>query len=114
VINFVQPGDSLTLTAPGGGVVSGNVYLIGVLLVVAAITAAATEPFTCMARGVFDVPKAPSQAWTEGAAVYWDAGNSRFTTTAGGNTLAGVAVLAVGSGAGETTGRVFLNGYIGA
>lgn len=112
--NFVQPGDSLTLTAPNGGVVSGSVYLIGVLLVVAAITAEAGDPFTCMARGVFSVTKVGTQAWAEGAAVYWDNGNSRFTTTAGGNTLAGAAAGAVGAGADETTGLVFLNGYIGA
>jgi hypothetical protein len=32
----------------------------------------------------------------------------RCTTASSGNTLIGVAVLAVGSGAGETTGRVRL------
>lgn len=108
--NFVQRGDVITLTAPSGGVVSGGVYLIGGLLVVAAADVAQTLPFEGKVTGVFDVTKVGSQAWTEGAKVYWDNGNTRFTTTSGGNTLAGVAVAAVGAGAGETTGRVRLDG----
>lgn len=108
--NFVQEGKALTLTAPSGGVVAGGVYKIGQLIVVAAADAAQTEPFVGVTEGVFDVTKVGSQAWTEGALVYWDNGNTRFTTTASGSLLAGVAVADVGSGAGETTGRVRLNG----
>ena len=108
--NFVQPGAVLTLTAPSGGVVSGGVYQIGMLLVVALVTAAVGEAFEGQLTGVFDVTKIGSQAWTVGALVYWDDGNSRFTTVGPGNHLAGHAVAAVGSGAGETTGRVRLDG----
>lgn len=109
--NFIAPGDSLTLSTPNGGVVSGQFYVIGTLLVCAAVTVTVEgDPFTCKTTGVFEVTKVGSQAWTEGAKVYWDAGNDYFTTTAGGNTLAGVAVEAVGSGAGETTGKVRLDG----
>lgn len=107
--NFVQPGDVLTAIAPSGGVVSGNVYLIGAALGVAATTAAAGQEFEFKVNGVFDVPKAASQAWTLFALVYWDDTAKNFTTTSSGNTKAGIAVKAVGNGAGETTGRVRLN-----
>lgn len=110
--NFVQPGDSLEFTAPGGGVTSGTPVLIGSILVVPGVTAAATVRFNGMIRGVFILPKAPSQAWAEGAKVYWDAGNARCTTVSAGNTLCGFAVDAVGSGASLTTGKVMLHGVV--
>ena len=47
--------------------------------------------------------------WTVGAKVYWDDTNNRCTTVATDNTLIGVAVEAVASGAGDTIGRVRLN-----
>jgi hypothetical protein len=60
--------------------------------------------------GVFDLTKIGSQAWTVGAKVYWDDTNKRCTTVATDNTLIGVAVDAVAGGAGDTIGRVRLNG----
>jgi predicted RecA/RadA family phage recombinase len=108
--NYIQPGDSITLAAPSGGVVTGGVYVIGQLLVVATTTAAQTIPFVGKTTGCFSVTKVGSQAWTAGAIVYYDEGNARFTTTATGAFRAGVAIEAVGSGAGETTGKVRLDG----
>lgn len=106
---FVQPGDVLTFTVPSGGCVSGTAYLIGAIVAVAAVTAAQGDRAEFKVNGVFDLPKAASQAWAEGAIVYWDNTAKNFTTTSSGNTKAGVAVLSTGSGAGETTGRVRLN-----
>lgn len=105
--NFIQPGDILPLTAPGGGVVSGTPYQIGQLVVIAGKSAAATETFPGQTVGVFDVPKAASQAWAEGEPVYFD--GSVFTTVATGNVLAGNAAAIVAGGAGDTTGRVRLS-----
>ncbi|WJN60930.1 capsid cement protein [Pseudomonas sp. SO81] len=65
--NYVQDGDSLTLIAPAGGVVSGNPYVIGTLAVVALVTAAAGEPFAARATGVFRLPCATGL--TQGAKV---------------------------------------------
>lgn len=113
---FISPGDSIRFTAPASGVVTGTPIQIGQVVVVPAVTAATTVQFDGMVRGVFKVPKVGSQAWTEGAIVYWDSGNSRFTTVGPGNLRAGFAVLGPGglampsSGAAETTGYVFLNG----
>lgn len=92
--NFVQPGHVLTLTAPAGGVVSGNGYLIGALFVVALISAPEGQQFEGQCTGVFRLPKTSAQAWAEGAAIYWDADKGEATTTATDNTLIGHAAAA--------------------
>lgn len=65
--NYVQDGNVLSLTAPAGGVVSGGIYAIGALVVVAGGNAAAGEPFQGHAAGVWNVPAAAGL--TAGAAV---------------------------------------------
>ncbi len=107
--NFVQEGETLTLTAPYA-VTSGLGALVGSIFGVAVGDVANGAEGEFKVEGVFDLVKAASQAWTVGAKVYWDNTNKVCTTTASGNTLIGVAVVAVGSGAGETIGCVRLNG----
>jgi predicted RecA/RadA family phage recombinase len=106
--NFVQPGESIEFTAPSGGVTSGVGVLIGDLLVIATVTAAEGARFNGLVEGVITHTKPGSQAWTEGQGLYWDDGAKKFTTSASGNKFAGYAVVAVGSGSGETTGTVLL------
>lgn len=65
--NYKQDGNVLTLTAPTGGVVSGGIYAIGALVVVAVATAAAGESFAAHTGGVWSVPAAAGL--TAGAAV---------------------------------------------
>ena len=108
---FVQSGPAIEFTAPGGGVTVDVPVLIGSVLVVPTVSADATARFVGRIQGVFrNMTKVGSQAWAEGARVYWDNGNSRFTASGAGNQLAGFAVEAVGSGASETTGTVYLTG----
>jgi predicted RecA/RadA family phage recombinase len=111
--NFVQPGDVLTLTAPAT-VTAGQGALVGSLFGVATtdVTSGADGEFAIV--GVFSLPKAPSQAWTAGAKIYWDAGNSRCTNVATSNTHIGHAVEAVAGGADDTTGKVRLHGVSSA
>jgi predicted RecA/RadA family phage recombinase len=108
--NFIQPGDALDLTAPSGGVVSGSVYLINGMVVVASNDAAEATPFVGNRVGAYSLTKVGSQAWSEADPVYWDNSAKNFTKTATANTFAGFAIEAVGSGAGETTGKVLLIG----
>lgn len=108
--NFVQPGDVVEFTAPSGGVVVGVPKQIGQIVVVPTVTAAQTVRFNGYVTGVFSLPKIGSQAWAEGAVVFWDEANDRCTTAGAGNIQIGVATVAVGSGAGETTGKVRLDG----
>ena len=105
---FVQPGESIEFTAPSGGVTSGVGVLIGALVVIATVTAAAGARFNALVEGVITHAKPGSQAWAEGVGLYWDNSTKVFTTTASGNTFAGYAAAAVGAGAGETTGTVLL------
>jgi predicted RecA/RadA family phage recombinase len=107
--NYVQPGKTLTLIAPSGGVTAGLGYLIGSIFVVAAVTAAEAETFAGDTEGVFTLAKVGSQAWSPGDRVYWDGGNSRCTkTAASGLQFIGFATESVGSGAGLTTGNVYV------
>ncbi|WBU58030.1 DUF2190 family protein [Paracoccus sediminicola] len=107
--NYVQPSATLTLTAPYA-VTSGDGLLVGAIFGVAAGDAASGATVEAALTGVFDLTKIGSQAWTVGAKVYWDDTNKRCTTVATDNTLIGVAVEAVAGGAGDTIGRVRLNG----
>lgn len=98
--NFVQEGCTLRLTAPTGGVVGGNGYLIGSLFVVATATIAEGLPFEGSNEGVYDLPAASgaSTALTEGLKVYWDNSGKVVTKTASGNTFIGHAVAVKADG----------------
>jgi predicted RecA/RadA family phage recombinase len=108
---FVQDGDILNVLAPAN-VVSGQMLRVGLLAGVALQDAANGLPVNIQVDGVVDVTKTGSQAWTVGQAIYGVGTTTLVATTATttGNILLGVCVLAVGSGAGETIGRIRLNG----
>lgn len=89
--NYKQPGDVLTLTAPSGGVQSGEGYTIGELFVVAAADADAGEEFEGQRTGVFELNKA-GDSISEGGTLYWDDGEKELTTSASGNRKVGAAV----------------------
>lgn len=107
--NYVQPGNTITLTAPYD-VASGDGLLVGSIFGVAAGDAANGKTVEAALIGVFDLTKAASQAWAAGDKVYWDNTAKVATKTASGNTAIGVATEAVGGGASDTIGRVRLNG----
>jgi predicted RecA/RadA family phage recombinase len=105
--NFVQPGEVVGIPAPAD-VLSGAGVLVGALFGVALTDAASGQEVQIRVSGVVDLPKVGSQAWTVGALIYWN--GTACTSVASTNKLIGVAIVAVGSGAGETLGRVRLNG----
>ena len=109
--NFVQKGEVVTVTTPAGGVVSGAGLLIGSLFGVAATTESEGDDVEIVTQGVFDLAKAAG-AVTAGAALYWDVGAKKVTTTATANTLIGAATQAAADG--DATSRVRLNGIFGA
>ena len=106
--NFVQDGDTLTLTAPAA-LNAGDGFLVGTIFAVASEAAANGAAVEGATEGVFDLPKATG-AITAGAKVYWDNTNKNVTTTATSNTLIGAATLAATSGA--ATVRVKITGQI--
>lgn len=109
MINYIKSGEVVTLAAPYD-VASGAGALVGTLFGVAQTTVLSGASVALATRGEYDLAKVGSQAWTLGAAIYWDNTNKYCTTTSSGNTLIGKCTVAVGSGSGETTGRVRLNG----
>jgi predicted RecA/RadA family phage recombinase len=108
--NYVQPGHVVTVPSAPYNAASGAGLLQGSLFGVCQTAAVSGSPVEIAVDGVFDLPKAASQAWTVGVRVYWDDAAKNCTSTAGSNKLIGVATVAVGSGAGETIGRVLLSG----
>lgn len=106
--NFKAPGKVLKLTAPSGGVVSGLGYKIGSLIVLATVSVDELEKFSALVEGEATVVKATGATWSEGQKIYWDNSAKKFTATSGGNTLAGVATAAAGSG--DATGKMRLDG----
>lgn len=92
--NYVQPGKVIDIVAPTGGVVSGQIVVIGSLIGVSNLTAAEGEPSVIDTEGVFEVPKTSALAIAVGDKLYWDATNKVVNKTASGNTLVGIAVAA--------------------
>lgn len=108
--NFVQPGSTLSFTAPYA-VASGAGMLVGAVFAVALNAAGNGAPVEGKIDGVWDLAKATGEAWTAYTTkVYWDNANKRLTSTSAGNTLVGVAVQNQASG--DTTGRARLNGTV--
>jgi predicted RecA/RadA family phage recombinase len=104
--NFVQDGDVVTVTAPAGGVKSGDPILVGALFGVCATDAAEGADVEIATEGVFDLPHAGGIA--AGAAAYWDVSEAETTATGAGNLLIGVATETAGGAA--TIARIRLNG----
>ena len=103
--NFVQQGDNIDGLIAPRNLASGEGSLVGSLFSVASNATLSGATFVGVTRGVFDLPKATG-AITQGAKVYWDNTAFNVTTTAGGNTLIGVATQAAASG--DATARVKL------
>jgi len=104
--NFVQIGDVLDYT-PGSAVAAGAVVVIGVRIGIAVTAIAAGDTGPLRVKGVVELAKLGTDTPAQGALLYWDNTNSRLTTTASGNVLAGYAAKAAGNGA--TTVWLHLN-----
>jgi predicted RecA/RadA family phage recombinase len=105
--NYVQRGDTMTLTAPYDRN-SGEGALVGSIFGVAANTVANATDGEFDVVGVFTLAKVSAQAWTQGALIYWDNTAKLCTTVSSGNKLIGVAASAAGNPSGA--GDVRLNG----
>lgn len=93
---FVQPGEVIDYTA-GANIASGQVVLMGARIGVALKAIANGETGPMQVTGVFNIAKLFTDNMAQGALLYWDNTNSRLTTTASGNTLAGFAAAAAGA-----------------
>jgi predicted RecA/RadA family phage recombinase len=105
--NYIQPGDTLELTAPAA-LASGQGALVGAFFGVALSAAESGARVNMSLTGVWELPKVSAQAWTEGQAIYWIAADGTCTTASSGNTLIGKAAAAAANP--SAIGVVRLNG----
>lgn len=94
--NYVQQANSITVAAPLGGVISGDLVVIGSLIGVAATDAAAGADVEIATGGVFTLPAAPADEIAVGNLLYYDSQNAVVTKVAGTSSrpVVGVAVSA--------------------
>lgn len=109
--NYVQPGETLALTAPYA-VAAGEGLLVGSIFGVAKAAAASGAAVDALTQGVVDLKKgtAAGTAIAAGAKVYWDNAAKVATGTATANTLIGAAVASAADA--DATVRVKLTGQI--
>ena len=104
---YVRDGKTLTYSNTGAAISSGDVVLMSNTVGVAiADIAATTGTGAVQIEGVWTLAAAAG-AWVQGDNLYWDNTAKKFTKTASGNTLAGIAADTKASAA--TTGNVKLN-----
>lgn len=104
---YIQPGHTLTLTAPYA-VANGTGALIGSIFGVASSDVASGADGEFVTEGVWNLAKTSAQAWTQGQKIYWDDGNKRADSDGTVGPLIGVATKAASNP--STTGRVKLLG----
>src|SRR5215469_2905848 len=93
-VNFVQPGDHLTLTAPST-VISGQALQVGdVLFGVVQADADSGAPMVIATCGVWEIEKTSAQAYDVGDLLYWDNSGKKLTSTASTNLAVAIAVQA--------------------
>lgn len=105
-VNYSNSGSAIAV----GAVVVLSTGLMKLGIAIAAI-AATTGTGELSISGIHTLAKKTTDTWVLGQLIYWDASNSRLTTTSSGNTVAGSAA-SVGANT-DTTGRVLLNNMPG-
>lgn len=96
--NFLQPGNSLDLIAPAGGVISGLGYVLGSILVFAQATKAAGETFAGVNEGVIKAAKLTTDVMAVGVKVNYNNTNKEFQIATSDLDGTGIVVEAAGNG----------------
>jgi predicted RecA/RadA family phage recombinase len=64
--NFTAPGNMVSIAAPAGGVLSGQVVILANIVGIAACDAAAGAPVELAVEGIFSLAKTPADVLTAG------------------------------------------------
>lgn len=109
--NWKTDGATIPYT-PGSAVTAGAVTVhsgatAGKIVSIAPYDIAANTPGSVAVSGLFEVNAKSTDVFAIGEKLYWDSGNSEFTLTSSGNTLAGFAAAAKASG--STRASLLLN-----
>jgi predicted RecA/RadA family phage recombinase len=119
MITNQQSGNRITYTNPGAAILSGAVIVLAsgtsgmIAIAVTDIPAStATDPTgeVCIGgypEGIHKLAKKVGDVFTIGQLIYWDATNTRLTSTSSGNTRAGRCTEAAASAA--TTAKIKIN-----
>lgn len=67
--NFIHNGDTISVTAPAGGIASGQGIIVGSLFGMAAKAASEGESVEIATVGVYELPKAPATVIGQGVLV---------------------------------------------
>ena len=106
--NFIQEPDIIEITAPVGGVASGDGVVEGSLFGVAVTTAAEGETVNVQTTGVFSLPKSTSTTFASGGKVSFDISLRKAVSPGSGKYPIGCAIASAGNGA--TSVKVRLDG----
>ena len=91
---YIQPGHTLTVAAPTGGVLSGTGVLIGTLFGIAQYDAVEGADVDILTEGVVEIGKTAALQIDVGDRLFWDATNKVVNRTATAQVCVGVAVSA--------------------
>ena len=92
--NYIQPGRSITVAAPTGGVLSGDGVLIGTLFGIAQYDAVEGAEVEILTEGVVEIGKTSALAIGVGDRLFWDDTNKLVNKTTTAQQQVGVAVAA--------------------
>lgn len=109
--NFVQPGNTITVTLPQD-TVGGEGVLVGRLFGVAAFSAVNGAECEVAVVGVYDLAKRASDAFGVGAPVYFDSAAKECVDDPDSSADAEIGIAIAAAGAGATTVRVRLHGVV--
>jgi len=112
--NYIQEGNTITVTAPAA-VLSGDYVVVGAIRGVACYDAASGAAVEVATEGVFTLPKVAADAVAAGDLLYWDATAGKATKAAGTGSkpLVGVAVKAAGNGVSSVDVKLGVHGLTG-
>ena len=92
--NYIQPGRSITVAAPTGGVLSGQGVLIGTLFGIAQYDAVEGAEVEILTEGVVEIGKTSALAIGVGDRLFWAETNKVVNKTTTAQQQVGVAVAA--------------------
>ena len=103
---FIQNGNVISVTAPAGGVTSGQGLLVGSLFGIASRDAQEGESMEIATAGVYELTKDAATVISHGDRVAWDDTAREIALPGVGLYPVGIATLAAGDGATTVTVRL--------
>jgi predicted RecA/RadA family phage recombinase len=98
--NYIQPGQTVTIAAPTGGVLSGQGVLIGTLFGIAQYDAVEGADVEILTEGVVEIAKTSALQIGVGDRLFWDATNKVVNKTATAQVCVGIAASAAANPSG--------------